>query len=259
MTSRILLLLFIFSSLEAISCPVGYHVDGGNCQPNQCYCNRGNPKRLCSEHRSESCSSCVQGYLLENNACVKKIDNTANNQNQRPPTVTSCPAGYHPSEDLRTCQKNYCKCTNGYKSDFCPKNQAESCSACQKDYQLNVDATTGYNICQLTCPKGFYQSNGKTCQANICTCNKGQGKKRCHKHNSNSCKRCHFGYSLQINVGETALFGEEIFTCEKNVCTCANGTPESLCDKKSKDRCNRCDFGFLMRNRRCVSVGQFVV
>ena len=56
-----------------------------------------------------------------------------------------------------------------------------------------------------------------------------------------------------------ALFNEDIFSCEKNVCTCANGTPESLCDKKSKDRCNRCDFGFVMRNRRCVSVGQLVV
>ena len=41
-------------------CQSGYHLEGNNCQPNQCFCQGGNSKFKCALHQSESCVSCVQ-------------------------------------------------------------------------------------------------------------------------------------------------------------------------------------------------------
>ena len=153
---------------------------------------------------------------------------------------------------------------------YCHEHNGESCRKCQRKFEkiensiTLLDPLTAYPIkidyltCELSCGFGERPSeNGMSCLNNLCNCENGQGKNKCHEHGANSCKRCHYGYSMKLDVVESALQSTDtdIYKCEKNICNCENGTAVEICNAKDRDRCKSCDVGYKLKNQRCVFIG----
>ena len=222
---------FVNNSTQCGICNSGYHkvsqLNQTFCNVNVCNCENGIPNKgsNCTEHESESCSSCDTGYHLEldtltqNYKCVENscfcengITNTCLHHNTT--DCVDCDSGYRLYN--KRCLKNVCKCDNGVAHDPCvfvsaAYNQITHCSSCDTNYHLATGVNS--NTAQS-------QATTQICEANVCFCNNGvyDSSKNCLTHQTAICSSCNKGFHLKMNQQTQNYF------CAPNTCFCNNGT-----------------------------------
>ena len=224
------------------NCLQGQHNENtpdGKCIQNTCTCVKGISKngKDCKVHGEEDCSSCEQGFTLENDL-VKSLSDLS------------------PFEICVPIER--CSCPNGVAIRDCPDKLSIdnlACLSCDSGYQLvnnecvkqrddGDDDNPSITSADGPCSYGYHLENGK-CEINSCSCFNGFPSETCPVHNTVSCKSCFDGYVL----------GEKMSCILNNrkKCTCPNGTSAgNNCPIEGLENCIRCDDYYQLEN---VSTG----
>nr|XP_019003090.1 uncharacterized protein I203_04127 [Kwoniella mangroviensis CBS 8507]OCF66551.1 hypothetical protein I203_04127 [Kwoniella mangroviensis CBS 8507] len=190
------------------------------------------------------CSSCQEGYLLEDGKCVRKCndgwflpegsaakngtcqkcDSTCSTCVSRSTTCTSCPSPLYASGGtcLSTCPSSTTP-LNGTcvpcPVDCTTCSTSTECSTCPSDRPV-----TRNGRCVDHCSKDEYHDSSRGCQACDWRCSS------CSAGDSNSCTSCADGYILKKGECVAAGCNEGAFASGLGVCL------SELVDKSSKSR-----------------------
>eukprot|EP00941_MAST-03F_sp_MAST-3F-sp1_P006081 g6081.t1 len=237
-----------------------------------CKCNNGMfaTGSDCTSNGAEICTSCNQGWYLNNGLCVENqcmcndgvaslgSDCLSNGAH----LCSSCNNGFHLNDSL--CVENVCSCSNGTAATGtnCTTNGQEDCASCNTGFYLN-DSTCVENVCSCSngtattgtscatngahlcssCNSGFHL-NDSLCVENVCSCSNGTAATgtNCTTNGQEDCASCNTGFYLNDS------------TCVENVCSCSNGTATTgtSCATNGAHLCSSCNSGFHLNDSLCV-------
>ncbi|KAL4442366.1 hypothetical protein ABPG74_005707 [Tetrahymena malaccensis] len=192
-------------------CINGFYDDGSNinCQICDSSCS------ICSGN-SQNCFQCVQGFILQNNTCIKQ----------------TCPSGH------KTDQNGNCVCQN-IKCLKCDPQNGNKCQTCKNNtsWQLISD------LC--TCKNAYYYDP----KSNDCL----KCDQLCEVCTDNfTCQKCINSINMQISNGTCKCITNYYFDSSKIDCLQCK-FPCKTCDQSS-DFCLTCidDTKWQIRNGTCV-------
>lgn len=240
---------------ECTSCYQGYQLNAGNCtirlsDPNcksfnqdgscrECSasfyfngakCLRVNPLCASINQQTGECTSCYQGYILNNGNCtIGSSVAVANCRTVLNGICQSCSAGFFRAPN-NTCQQISPLCATADQN-------TGACLSCYNGYSLQNGGCSlsaaiancrqiANNNC-LACSTGYFLQNGGCTQINPLCATADQ--------NSGACTSCYQGYAL--NNGQ-----------------CVVGVQNSNCRQVRNGQCIQCSQGYMMISGNCVVV-----
>ncbi|EAR82808.2 hypothetical protein TTHERM_01081680 (macronuclear) [Tetrahymena thermophila SB210] len=222
------------SNSNCLACSDNYVLISGSCQA----CN--SPCLSCKTD-TNTCTSCVKGYVLNGNICEATCDSTCKtcSKNQDATQCTSCNSGFYLDGttvgSCVQCSQNCSSCTSKNSCQTCINNTilvSGQCLSCTSPCQTCQTSVTNC----LSCVQG-YTLNGNTCTPiNTGDCH--PSCQTCSRPNDqNSCTSCPTGY---------LVLGGNCQPCQ-SPCQNCSGNPNS---------CTSCIANYSLSGNTCVGSNQ---